>query len=81
MDSAIARAPMKIAIVLLSVLLVAACARAPAQPLAGNDPADPNVPVPPVRHAGSLQTYVSQRPVDPRPWREQNQRVAPQPKQ
>lgn len=62
-------------------LLAAACATEPARLVAGADPADPAAPVPATAHRPALEGYVSQRPVDPAPWREQNERVAPKPKQ
>jgi hypothetical protein len=68
---------MKIIFALFLALLTAACAVSTAQPLAGLDPADPEVAVPPVRAASTLGSYISQRPVDPAPWRERNERVAP----
>jgi hypothetical protein len=61
-------------------LLLAAC-KPQTYPIAGADPADPQVPVPPVRYQSALGSYVSQRPVAPSNWREQNQRVAPQQQQ
>jgi hypothetical protein len=72
---------MKFVFAALIALLTAACTTLPAQPLAGLDPADPESPVPPARTGNALGTYVSQRPVGPAPWREQNERVAPKPKQ
>ena len=72
---------MKIVLIAVLGLLSAACAVAPAQPVSVADPASAEAPVPPVRHRSALQTYVSQRPVEPAPWREQNERVAPRPKQ
>lgn len=72
---------MRVVAVVLLGLLIAACAAAPAKQVAVNDPASAEVPVPPVRHRSSLGSYISQRPVDPVPWTEQNQRIAPQPKQ
>lgn len=52
----------------------------PTSPFAGPDPADPAVSIRPVTDVGVLGRYVSMRPVDPLPWREQNERVAPQPR-
>lgn len=72
---------MRIFVILAAALLTAACASAPAQPVAVHDPANAEAPAPPVRYRSSLATYVSQRPVDPAPWGERNERVAPQPKQ
>jgi hypothetical protein len=73
--------PMKNVFVALFALLTAACTTLPAQPIAGLDPADPESPVPPVRAENAFGTYLSQRPVGPAPWREQNERVAPKAKQ
>jgi hypothetical protein len=71
---------MQFASVFLLALLIAACAHAPT-PFLSQNPSDPHAAVPPVRHTSALRTYQSQRPVDPVPWREQNERVAPRPKQ
>ncbi|MFZ5690274.1 MAG: hypothetical protein ACOY5F_03370 [Pseudomonadota bacterium] len=59
------------------VLLLAAC-KPYSYPIAGPDPADPSVRVAPVRYQYALGSYLSQRPVSPANWREQNQRVTPQ---
>ncbi|MEX0589532.1 MAG: hypothetical protein WD207_00440 [Xanthobacteraceae bacterium] len=73
---------MKVILVVLLGLLSAACTRSPAQPVAAANPADPEAAVPAAaRYRSSLGTYVSQRPVEPAPWQEQNERVAPRPKQ
>jgi hypothetical protein len=68
---------MNIIFAALFALLTAACAVSTAGPVTGLNAADPDAPVPPVRTASALGTYVSQRPVDPKPWRQQNQNVAP----
>jgi hypothetical protein len=44
------------------------------------DPADPQAPAPRVDYRSTIGTYKRQRPVEPGPWREQNERVTPQPK-
>ena len=62
-------------------LPAAACFGAPERPLAGPDPSDPRTRVPPASYRSTLGGYISQRPVEPAPWREQNQRVAPTPKE
>lgn len=67
------------AIALALALLAAAC-KPVSYPVAAADPADPAVPVPATRYQSTLGPYVSQRPVEPSSWREQNERVAPQPK-
>jgi hypothetical protein len=70
------------AIVLLpiTVLLLAGWRDAPAPPVVGPNPADPGAPARGVGYRSTIAPYKSQRPVDPLPWGEQNQRVAPQPK-
>lgn len=67
-------------IVIALTLLFAAC-KPVSTPFAGGDPSDPSAPVPKTRYQSTLGGYVSQRPVAPSSWREQNERVAPQPKQ
>lgn len=59
-------------------LLVAACTPI-SQSNVGPDPADPSVRVPSARYESALGGYLSRRPVEPRPWREQNERVTPRP--
>lgn len=71
----------KAAFLFLLALLDAGCASVPPRPLAGADPADPAARVPAVRYRSTIGPYTSQRPVDPAPWGEQNERVAPAPKQ
>lgn len=67
--------------VLLAFLLAGAtsCAGAPPTgPFTGADPADAAASTRPVNDTGVLGAYTSARPVAPRSWREQNERVAPQ---
>jgi PBP1b-binding outer membrane lipoprotein LpoB len=71
---------MHFSLVVLLALLIAGCVRAPV-PLVMENPADPDARVTAVRHTSALQTYRSLRPVDPLSWREQNERVAPRPKE
>jgi hypothetical protein len=67
---------------LVLAALVAGCAQAPPlHPLAGVGPANPSVRTRTVEYRSPLAPYESRRPVEPAPWREQNERVAPQPKQ
>jgi curli biogenesis system outer membrane secretion channel CsgG len=68
------------AIVLALAVLLAGCTDVPRAPLAGPDPSDPAARVPRVDDRSTVGSYKSQRPVEPGPWGEQNQRVAPQPK-
>lgn len=58
-----------------------ACSAVTASPSWGPDPSDPSVRVPLAGYRSTIGGYTSQRPVEPRPWREQNERVAPKPKQ
>jgi hypothetical protein len=69
------------AVALLPMLafFLPACSNAPV-PVAASHPADPAAPAPAVRYRSTIGSYSSQRPVEPAPWDEQNQRVAPQPK-
>jgi hypothetical protein len=61
-------------------LLISGCNVPAPPPMAGPDPADPNAPVAKVGRRSTVAPYQSRRPVDPGPWREQNERVAPAPK-
>src|SRR3954471_17718143 len=61
--------------------LTAACAAPPPAPVAGADPSDPSVRTKPVGYRSSVGPYEAQRPVEPRPWQEQNQRVGPSQRQ
>jgi hypothetical protein len=49
-------------------------------PLAGADPADPNVRVAAVGYRSTVAPYTRLRPTAPTGWREHNERVAPAPK-
>ena len=66
----------KISVVFLMTSAAAGCATAPPQVAA----ADPAVRVPAAGYTPVLRGYTSLRPAEPLPWREQNDRVAPQPK-
>jgi len=61
--------------------LLQGCSAMPASPWTGFDPSDASAPVPPASYRSTVASYASQGPVEPRPWREQNERVAPAPKQ
>jgi hypothetical protein len=63
-----------------ALLLLAGCTDAPKSPVAGPDPGDPGARAPRVGYRSTVAPYTSHRPVDPGPWVEQNERVAPQPK-
>lgn len=66
-----------VACALLLCLLTAGCLSTPERSAAGPDPSDPKARVPATAYRPVLGGYVSQRPVEPAPWREQNDRVAP----
>jgi hypothetical protein len=61
-------------------LLTHGCSAAPPAPLTRADPSDPGARAPRVDYRSTIGSYKSQRPVEPGPWGEQNQGVAPQPK-
>lgn len=63
----------RVAFAVLASLASAACA--PALPRAGADPAEAAVTVTPRPYQSPFKDHVSFRPVDPRPWRETNDRV------
>ena len=62
-------------------LLTTACVTTPRDPYVGPDPSDPSIRVPATGYRSTIGRYTSQRPVEPAPWREQNERIAPTPKQ
>ena len=47
---------------------------------AGADPADPAARTAGVGYRSTIAPYTSMRPSQPAPWRERNEKVAPQPK-
>jgi hypothetical protein len=61
-------------------LLTSGCGAPPPAPIVGADPSDPGARAPRVDYRSTIGSYKSQRPVEPGPWGEQNQSVAPQPK-
>lgn len=52
---------------------------APLSPFGSPDPSDAPIRVPAVNYRSVTGSYVKQRPVEPGPWREQNERVTPPP--
>jgi hypothetical protein len=67
--------------VLLSLALaLGACTTAPRLHAFADDPADPSAKVPATGYRSTVGPYTSLRPVDPLPWREQNERVTPRPR-
>lgn len=68
------------AAVLILGLLMQACSNAPQPPLSGADPSSPDARVPAVAYHAVTGGYTTGRPVEPLPWRQQNERIAPVPK-
>ncbi len=60
--------------------LTSACVTPPRSPLTAADPSNPSARVSALRYRSTLSPYTSQRPVEPAPWREQTERLPPQPK-
>ena len=58
-------------------LAAASCVAPPPAPLTGADPSDPSARAKAVGYRSTVAPYESQRPVDPKPWQEQNQQVGP----
>jgi hypothetical protein len=67
----------RIARISILAALAEGCAAPPPSPFAGRDPSDPSTHTAPVRYRSTVAPYVSRRPADPVPWREQNEGVAP----
>ena len=67
------------------ILLLAAsatgCVKTSNATFVAPDPSDSEARVPAPRYRSAIAPYTTRRPVDPAPWREQNERVAPAPKQ
>jgi hypothetical protein len=61
-----------------AAFLLSGCATAPPIVAIGPDPADPNAKVPRARYGSVTAGTADHGPVDPKPWTEQNQTVAPQ---
>ena len=68
------------AAILVAALTTPGCTAPPAAPVVGPDPSDPSARTPAVDYRSTTAPYTSRRPVQPGPWREQNERAAPQPK-
>jgi hypothetical protein len=60
-------------------LVAAACAPAPPPPLAGPDPADPNVPVRPTTYRSPIPASAPRRPVEPSAWQGESPASATKP--
>jgi len=57
--------------------IVAGCWAVPPAPVAGADPSNPSARTRSVAYRSTVAPYKSQRPVEPKPWQEQNQQVTP----
>jgi hypothetical protein len=73
--SATARLRLLLAVPLVAI--VAGCGAVPPAPVAGADPSDPSARTRSVEYRSTVAPYKSQRPVEPKPWQEQNQQVTP----
>ena len=67
-----------VGVFVLSVF-VQGCTAQPPVPLAGRDPANPAARAKAVTYRSDIAPYESRRPVEPKPWTEQNQQVVPTP--
>lgn len=67
--------------VLALSLPISGCAAGSAERASeATDVADPTARVPATGYRSAFRGYESQRPVEPLPWRERNENVAPKPK-
>ena len=73
----VSRSLPRIGPVLGCVLALVGCTAPPPTPFAGPDPSDPAARTKPVGYRSTVAPYTRQRPVEPGPWRDQNERVAP----
>jgi hypothetical protein len=71
--------PLRVAGAIALGLLAGGCV-ATGRPITGADPSNPTARVAATTYRSVVSGYVSQRPVEPAPWREQNERVTPPPK-
>jgi hypothetical protein len=61
------------------VVLAQGCTAQPPLPLAGPDPSNPAARTKTTAYRSNIAPYDSRRPVEPKPWTEQNQQIAPTP--
>lgn len=69
---------MRFIVLAATAVVLSGCAEFPVLQ-AGADPGDPAARVPPARYSPVTAGTIDYRPVEPRSWIEQNQRVAPRP--
>jgi len=72
-----ATARLRLLLALPLAALIAGCWAVPPAPVAGADPSDPSARTRSVEYRSTVAPYKSQRPVEPKPWQEQNQQVTP----
>ncbi len=70
---------LRAAVAVTLAALAAGCGAAPPV-LAERDASDPGAKAPPVAYRPAIEPYTPQRPVEPAPWQEQNQRITPAPR-
>lgn len=63
----------------VAALLLAGCSTQLPSPVAGRDPNDPSVSVPAVRYRSVTAGTADYRPVEPKPWLDQNKGVTSRP--
>ena len=66
---------------LMLAAFACACTAPPPSPSAGADPSDPSARTRPVGYRSTVAPYDTQRPVEPKPWEQQNERVGPSQRQ
>jgi hypothetical protein len=71
---------MKSILIIATAALVAGCSDAPDFDVSGG-PVDPSAPVPTQRYVPVTVGTVDYKPVEPQPWKERNQKVAPEKEQ
>jgi hypothetical protein len=68
-----------VGVFVLAILVQGCTAQPPATSAVGRDPANPAVRAKAVTYRSDIAPYESRRPVEPKPWTEQNQQVVPTP--
>jgi hypothetical protein len=66
-------------IALAAIAAILSACSAPPVIMSGTDPSDPAAPVPSIEYVPVTAGTNEYRPVEPKPWVEQNERVAPKP--
>lgn len=71
--------PLVTAVAASFAALLSACSALPPAPVAGRDPGDPSAPAPRHAYAPVTAGMADYRPVEPKPWLEQNKAVTSKP--